>query len=69
VVVVGPVEDRRALWIPLDLEDSGVDVIFPGRFPSSAAAHVLTKVYDIRMAGVFPDTGVGSLRDATPTTS
>jgi hypothetical protein len=61
VVVVGPVEDRGALSIPPDLKDSGVNAIFSGRFPSPAAAHLPAKVYGIRMAGVFPDTGVGSL--------
>jgi hypothetical protein len=53
VVVVGPVEDHGALSIPPDLEDSGVDAIFSGRFPSPATTHVPAKVYDIRMAGVY----------------
>jgi hypothetical protein len=52
VVMVGPVEDHGALSIPPDLEDSGVDAIFLGCFPSPATAHVPAKVYGIRMEGV-----------------
>jgi allantoicase len=44
------------------MKEAGGRRLFPGLLQETAAAHVAAKLTGIRMAGVFPDTGVGGLR-------
>jgi hypothetical protein len=50
--------------IPLYPEETGDDAILLSSFQAPATARVLGKVYGMRIAGVFPNAGVGSLRSA-----
>jgi hypothetical protein len=43
------------------MKEAGGRRLFPGLLQETAAAHVPAKLTGIRMAGVFPDTGVGGL--------
>jgi hypothetical protein len=49
------------------MKEAGGRRLFPGLLQETAAAHVPAKLTGIRMAGVFPDTGVGGLSTTTIT--
>jgi hypothetical protein len=60
---VGPTPRRfsREPATPPDLEESGAHGILSGSLEDVAAALHPAKSYDIRIAGVIPDAGAGSL--------
>jgi hypothetical protein len=43
------------------MKEAGGCRLFPSLLQETAAAHLLAKLTDNRMAGVFPDTSVGGL--------
>jgi hypothetical protein len=61
---VGPTPCRLSCEpaTPPDLKESEAHGILPGSLEDAAAALHLGKNYGIRIAGVIPDAGVGSLR-------